>query len=284
MILDFFNDPVTKRALVGALLVSISGAPLGVILTLRRMSLMGDVIAHALLPGTAAGFILAGASMTAMSLGGLLAGLLVALLAGLATRVTALREDAHLASFYLIAVALGIMMLSLHGTAQELEDVLFGNAEMITPTMLEVMAGVSCASLIVFTFIYRPLVVESFDPVFLKSMRGQGGLYHILFMLLVVTNMVEGYRALGTLMASGLMLIPAVTAQFWTRFLASMIGVAVLIAVICSAVGILIACTLHVPSGAAIILLDGLFYVFSVLFGNYGSLRTRYAPPRHYET
>ena len=284
MILDFFNDPATKRALVGALLVSISGAPLGVILTLRRMSLMGDVIAHALLPGTAAGFILAGASMTAMSLGVLLAGLLVALLAGLATRVTALREDAQLASFYLIAVALGIMMLSLHGTAQELEDVLFGNAEMITPTMLQVMAGVSCVSLIVFALIYRPLVVESFDPVFLKSMRGQGGLYHILFMLLVVTNMVEGYRALGTLMASGLMLIPAVTAQFWTRFLAPMIGVAVLIAVICSGVGIMIASTFHVPSGAAIILLAGLSYVFSVLFGSYGSLRTRYAPPRHYET
>src|ERR1700761_8597405 len=116
-----FIEPEMKRALVGSLLVSISGAPLGVILVLRRMSLMGDVIAHAILPGTAAGFIVAGLSMSAMSLGGLIAGLIVALVAGLATRFTAMREDASLASFYLLSVAVGILMLSLHGSAQDLE-------------------------------------------------------------------------------------------------------------------------------------------------------------------
>src|ERR1700761_8443521 len=113
-----FIEPEMKRALVGSLLVSISGAPLGVILVLRRMSLMGDVIAHAILPGTAAGFILAGLSMPVMGLGGLIAGLAVALVAGLISRFTAIREDTNLAAIYLLAIALGVLMLALHGSAQ----------------------------------------------------------------------------------------------------------------------------------------------------------------------
>src|ERR1700721_122179 len=98
--IDFLADPAMKHALIGAVLVAFSSAPLGVFLVLRRMSLMGDVIAHAILPGTAAAFIMYGMSIPAMSIGGLIAGLAVAVLAGLVSRVTALREDASLAAFY----------------------------------------------------------------------------------------------------------------------------------------------------------------------------------------
>ena len=143
-----FADPAMKRALVGAVLVILGGAPLGVMLVLRRMSLMGDVIAHAILPGTAAGFIVAGLSVPAMSLGGLIAGLVVAFFAGLATRFTAIREDASLAAFYLLAVALGILMIALHGSAQDLEDILFGNAESIDDMMLIFMGAVTSVTLV----------------------------------------------------------------------------------------------------------------------------------------
>lgn len=283
MICPFFTDPALKRALVSAILVSVSGAPLGVMLVLRRMSLMGDVIAHAILPGTAAGFILAGLSVPAMSLGGMIAGLTVALIAGLATRFTAIREDASLATFYLLAVAVGILMLSLHGSAQDLEDILFGDAQAIDNQILVYMAAVSCVTLLTLAVIYRPLVVESFDPQFMKAVRGKGGFYHILFMLLVVLNMVEGYRTLGTLMASGLLLIPAVAAQFWTRRLSGLILVAVAIAVLSSIIGIVVADIFKVPSGPAIVLMIGVVYIGSVLFGKHGSVRARYFPFRHLE-
>jgi len=283
MMIAALADPAMKRALVGALLVSLSGAPLGVMLVLRRMSLMGDVIAHAILPGTAAGFILAGLSIPAMSIGGLIAGLTVALVAGLATRFTAMREDASLATFYLLAVAVGILMLSLHGSAQDLEDILFGDAQAISNQMLIIMAVVTSSTLLVLAVIYRPLVVESFDPNFMKAVRGHGGFYHVLFMLLVVLNMVEGYRALGTLMASGLLLIPAVTAQFWTQRLSRLMLVAIFIAAISSVVGIFVASAFKVPSGPAIVLIIGLFYIVSVLVGRHGSVRARYFPFRHLE-
>jgi len=278
-----FTDPAMKRALVGAILVSLSGVPLGVLLVLRRMSLMGDVIAHAILPGTAAGFIMAGMSFPAMSIGGLAAGLLVALAAGLATRFTSVREDANLASFYLLSVALGIMLLALHGSAQDLEDILFGDAQAIDRKTLIVMGGVTSLTLCVLAIIYRPLIVESFDPVFMRSVKGHGGVYHVLFLMLVVLNMVEGYRTLGTLMASGLLLIPAVTAQFWTRQLEGLMVIGVAIACMSSMLGLWLAVLVKIPSGPSIILIIGAVYIISLFIGRHGSIRARYFPFRHLE-
>lgn len=281
MVIPILIDPALKGALVSALLVSISGAPLGVLLVLRRMSLMGDVIAHAILPGTAAGFILAGLSMPIMGLGGLIAGLLVATVAGIVTRFTAIREDASLATFYLLAVAVGILMLALHGSAEDLEDILFGDAEAVDNQLLVIMAAVSSITLLALAVIFRPLVVESFDPQFMKSVGGKGGIYHIIFIVLVVLNMVEGYRTLGTLMASGLMIIPAVAALFWTRRLSVLIGLAAVAAILSSITGIFLAHNAQIPSGPAIVLILGVFYIVSVLFGKHGSVRARYFPFRH---
>jgi zinc/manganese transport system permease protein len=273
-----------KCALVGAILVSISGAPLGAMLVLRRMSLMGDVMAHAILPGVALGFILAGASIPAMSFYGLLAGLAVALVAGVATRVTALREDASLTAFYLIAVALGVLLITMHGSAHDLEDLLFGDATTVDSHMLILMGVVTGLTILTLAVIYRPLIMESFDPVFMRSVHGRGGLYHIIFMILVVLNMVEGYRTLGTLMAAGLMLIPAIAAQFWTRRLFPMMVLAAAIAVVASAGGLSLTHRFsNVPSGPAIVLIVGLIYILSLIFGRYGSLRARYFPFRHLE-
>ena len=282
-IISFLNDPAMRRALIGASLVSLSSAPLGVFLVLRRMSLIGDVIAHAILPGVAAAFIFYGMALPAMSLGGLIAGLTVALLAGLATRVTALREDASLAAFYLIAVALGVLLIALHGTAQDMEDILFGDASSLTDAALPVMAGVSFITLGVLALIRRPMIVESFDPVFLRSVGGKGGLVQSIFLMLAVLNMIESYRAMGTLMSAGLMLIPAITAQFWTQELGAMIGIAIGIGWVGVIAGLALAFAYHLPSGPAIILFVGFVYLLSLLFGRFGSVRARYFPFPHLE-
>jgi zinc/manganese transport system permease protein len=281
MHVDLLADPAMKRALAGAILVSFSSAPLGVFLVLRRMSLLGDIMAHAILPGVAAAFILYGMSIPAMSIGGLAAGLTVALLAGIVSRVTVLREDASFASLYLIAVASGVLMISLHGNPQDLEDILFGDAGSLDDNVLQLMACVSILTLLTLALIYRTLVVESFDPVFLHSVGGKSGLVHAVFITLTVLNMVESYRAMGTLMSAGLMLVPAIAAQFWTHSLRVMLAVSVGLAIIGSVIGLLLAFTYNVPSGPAIILILGGGYIFSLLFGRYGSVRARYFPFRH---
>ena len=281
MSIDFLSDPAMKRALIGAALVSLGSAPLGVFLVLRRMSLMGDVMAHAILPGVAAAFILCGMSIPAMSLGGLAAGLTVALAAGFVTRITALREDASLAAFYLIGVAAGVLMIALHGNAQDMEDILFGDPQSLDAPLLRLMACISGVTLITLAVMYRALVVESFDPVFLRSVGGKGGLVQAIFLTLAVLNMVESYRAMGTLMAAGLMLIPAIAAQFWTQSLRAMLALSVLMGMSGAFIGLAWASSSNLPSGPAIILIVGGFYILSLLFGRFGSVRSRYFPFRH---
>ncbi len=283
MMNGFFNDPAMQRALIAALCVSVGSAPLGVFLVLRRMSLMGDVMAHAILPGVAAAFILCGMSIPMMSIGGVAAGLSVALIAGFVTRVTSLREDASLAAFYLIAVAAGVMMIALHGSAKDLEDILFGDAQNLDNGIVSLMAGISAVTVVVLAMIYRPLVMESFDPVFLRSVGGKGGLVQGMFLTLAVLNMVESYRAMGTLMSAGLMLIPAIAAQFWTQRLRTMLVVSIGIAVVGAVIGLMIAFAAQVPSGPAIILVVGGMYVLSLLLGRFGSVRARYFPFKHFK-
>src|SRR2546421_242589 len=100
-----------RRALAGTLALALGAGPIGVFLMLRRMSLVGDAMAHAILPGAAVGFLLSGLNLFAMTAGGLIAGFVVALLTGLVARTTELKEDAALATFYLLSLAVGITML-----------------------------------------------------------------------------------------------------------------------------------------------------------------------------
>ena len=151
MIHDLLIAPFTefefmRRALVGASAIALAGAPLGVFLLLRRMSLTGDAMAHAILPGAALGYLVAGLSLPAMTIGGLAAGLSVALLAGLVARVTALREDASLAGFYLISLALGVTIVSLRGSSVDLLHVLFCNVLALEPRLADMLAPVGAAA------------------------------------------------------------------------------------------------------------------------------------------
>src|ERR687898_1969348 len=126
LIAPFVEFAFMRRALVGAIALSLGAGPIGVFLMLRRMSLVGDAMAHAILPGAALGYLVAGLSLPAMTFGGILAGSLVAISAGLVARFTALKEDASLAAFYLISLALGVTLVSLKGSNVDLLHVLFG--------------------------------------------------------------------------------------------------------------------------------------------------------------
>ena len=111
-----FTDEAARRALVAIVVLSFGSAPIGVFLMLRRMSLMGDAMSHAILPGVAVAFLLTGMNRIMMTIGGLIAGLVVAVLSGLMTRVTEMKEDASLAVFYLVSLALGVILVTSRGS------------------------------------------------------------------------------------------------------------------------------------------------------------------------
>ena len=272
-----------RRALVACLALALGCGPIGTILVVRRMSLMGDALSHAVLPGAALGFIVAGVSLPAMSLGGVAAGLVVALLSGLVTRLTPLREDASFAGFYLISLALGVLLVSIHGSNVDLLRLLFGSILAVDDAALILIGGIATASLLLLAVIYRPLVVECFDPGFLRAVGGGGGLVHTLFLTLVVFNLVAGFQALGTLMAVGLMMLPAAAARFWVRELWALSAASSALALGSGFLGLLLSYHLDLPSGPAIVLVAGLGYLASVAFGPRDSLRALYVQRAHLE-
>jgi zinc/manganese transport system permease protein len=264
-----------RRALVATLALALGGAPIGCVLVLRRMSLVGDAMAHAVLPGAAAGFLLAGLSLPAMSLGGFVAALLVALGAGFVTRATPQREDASFAAFYLIALALGVLLVSLRGSQVDLMHMLFGSVLAVDDAALLQIAVVASLTLWALALMYRPLVLESFDPAFLRSVGGPGARVHTLLLVLLVANLVSAFQALGTLMAVGLMMLPATSARFWVAGLPGMVALSVLMGALSGAAGLLLSYHTELPSGPCIVLVCGAFYGVSVLFGSRDGIITR---------
>ncbi|WP_379058943.1 metal ABC transporter permease [Pectobacterium brasiliense] len=266
-----------RRALVGCLVITLSAAPLGCFLLLRRMSLIGDALSHAVLPGVAIGYLISGMSLLAMGIGGFIAGLSVAMLSGFVTRHTELKEDASFAGFYLGSLALGVTLVSLRGSSVDLLHVLFGSILAVDRAALIDIALIGSTSLLVLAVIYRALVIESFDVTFLRISSGRyRALIHGLFLSLVVLNLVAGFQLLGTLMTVGMMMLPAASARFWTQRLPVMLGIAVLQGMLASLIGLLWSYYAELPAGPAIILTITLFFCFSVCVGhNSGLLRLR---------
>ncbi|PST23719.1 zinc ABC transporter permease [Rhizobium sp. JAB6] len=269
-----------RRALIACICLGLGSGPIGVFLMLRRMSLMGDAMSHAVLPGAAIGYLIAGSlSLTAMGLGGLVAGLSVALLSGLVSRTTVLQEDASFASFYLASLALGVLIVSLRGSNIDLLHVLFGTILAIDAPALYQIGAITTATLLTLAVIYRPLVMECFDPGFLRAVGGRGPLYHFLFLLLVVLNLVASFQALGTLMAVGLMMLPAAVAQLWSRGLPAMMMIATGTAMASGYVGLIASYHLEFASGPTIIITASLIYGFSILFAPSGLARRLFPRP-----
>jgi zinc/manganese transport system permease protein len=260
-----------RRALAGCLALSAAAPPLGVFLVLRRMSLMSDVLQHGVLPGIALGAAAGGMTVWAMGAGGILSGLVVALLAGWLARRTGRGEDSQLAGLYLIALAAGVALISAQ-RGVDLTHLLFGSVLAVDDPALLAMAGAASVTLPVLAAIWRPLVLESLDPGF------PGGGWHAAFLALVVLCVVAGYAALGTLMSVGLMMLPAIAARHWSGTLPGQVTLAVGLAASASILGLLLSFHVEIPAGPAIVLMAGLFWIVSLLWGPHRGLLRGPAP------
>jgi zinc/manganese transport system permease protein len=255
-----------RTALVACLALALANGPIGTLLLLRRMSLEGNVLSHAVMPGAALGFLYAGYySLAALSVGGLLTGALVAGSAGLVARLQPRRKEANLTLFYLVSLALGVMIVSVRGSNVDLMHVLFGTVLAVDMRGLVFIAIVSSATLLVLAVIYRPLAVESFDPAFLHSIGAGGGLFRGIFAVAVVLNLVASFQAFGTLLAIGPMLLPAAAALCWTQRIWATIALNIAIGIATDCAGLVISYYANLPSGPAIVLAGGILYALSLI-------------------
>ena len=272
----FFEYAFMSRALVGGLVVCLGAVPVGIFMTLRRMSLTGDAMAHAILPGAAIAYLISGLSLFGLTVGGVFAGLTVVAIAGLVARSSHLTEDTSLAAFYLISLAVGVSVISLKQSNVDLFHVLFGNILALDDSALSLLAVISSISLLVLAILYRPLVIECVDSSFLRRSGNASAVAHYGFLFLMVINLVAGFHALGTLMSIGIMVLPATAARFWAKSLDHIVCVAFSLAVMGCYVGLLLSFNFDLPSGPAIIISMGVFCLISILVGvNGGLIRNR---------
>lgn len=278
----FIDYEFMRRALVACLALAIGAGPIGVFLVLRRMSLMGDAISHAVLPGVAVGYMISGLSLFAMSVGGVIAGLVVALLSGLTSRATGLKEDASLAGFYLTSLALGVLIVSLRGSSIDLLHILFGSILSVDDQGLLFVVGVAMFSILTLSLIFRPLVLECFDPIFARAVGAGSSWIYPLFLGLVVLNLVAAFQALGTLMAVGLMMLPALAARFWSEDISHIVIIATALAVAASVAGLLISFHVEIASGPAIVLTAAVLYLVSIVGGTRSGLIAHWLRRPHF--
>lgn len=274
---DFFWLPFAefgfmRRALVACLALGLVSGPVGVLLVMRRMSLAGDAISHSVLPGAAIGYLIAGMSFAVMGAAAFLTAMLVALLASGVSSLTSQREDASLAAFYLIALALGVAIISMNGSNVDLMHLLFGSVLAVDAPGLVLVAGATSVALVILALIWRPLLAGSFDPLFVAQHGRAGRRATQLFMLTVVLTFVACFQTLGTLMAVGLLMLPATAARFWVRDISRACALASGIAIVSGCIGLLVSYHVSLPSGPAIVLTAGLFYLISLVAGTHDSL------------
>ncbi|MDK1480985.1 zinc ABC transporter permease AztB [Sinorhizobium sp. 6-117] len=277
----FIQYGFMQRAVIGSLLLSVSCAPVGVFLMLRRMSLTGDAMSHAILPGAALGFLLFGLDIIPMTIGGLIVGLVVAMGAGAVSRFTIQKEDASMAAFYLISLALGVLLVSWRGSSVDLMHVLFGSVLALNNAALTLIVIISLSTILALSVFWRALVAECLDPLFLRSVSRIGAPVHFLFLTLVVLNPVCGLQSVGSLLSVGLMMLPAAAARFWTNQVPPMCFIAIAIAAASSLAGLLLSYHASLPSGPAIILSAGAIYILSTVAGRRGVLRNAFSSRRH---
>lgn len=285
---DLMISPISdftfmRRALVACLALSLASAPIGVLLMLRRMSLVGDSMSHAILPGAAIGFLISGFSLPAMSLGGFIAGIAVALASGWVSQATRLREDSSFASFYLIALALGVLLISVNGTQVDLVHVLFGNVLTLDNESLFLIVTMCSLVILAVAVLMRAFVLESFDRDFLRQMGVSSRMIHSIFLVVVVTCLIASFQSLGTLLAVGLMMIPAATSRLLSSNLRNMILISVGVAASSSVLGLLISYHVRWPSGPAIVLCCGVVYFAALLFSPRAGLLSSILRRRHYD-
>jgi len=271
-----------KSVMAGALSLALGGAPLGVLMIARRMSLMGDALSHAILPGVAIAYLVAGPDPLSLTLGAMVAALAVAAASSLLARARGLPEDASFAVFYLSALAIGVLILGRDGP-EAIHGLLFGDTAALDAQGLLFAAAAATATLFSLALFIRGFLAEGADPVFMRAARAPGWALHMLLMMLVALNLVAGFRAFGALMTVGLMMIPAAASRFWAHGYLGQASAAVLISGASSAIGLLLSRALGVEPGAVMVLSAAAFFGVSALAGTNNSLLQTLPGRRHLE-
>ncbi|MGB0919391.1 MAG: metal ABC transporter solute-binding protein, Zn/Mn family [Holosporaceae bacterium] len=265
LIAPFAQYAFMQKALLGCIALSLGCGSIGSFLVLRRMSLVADALSHGLFPGVCVAFLCAGFHMFYLSLGGAITGIVLGCAAYGVSCKTISSKDSTFAILVLFSLALGLFILTVFGGYTDVMHILVGNVLVISESTLLGMGLVATMTLLALVLFYRPFVLKAFDPQFFRSAYGPCFWIDALFLVLLTLNIVCSFQALGSLMAMGLLLIPAITARLWAKQIATLCFSATLLGILASVIGLLIAYHAAYPVGPVIILVSLAFYVLGLL-------------------
>lgn len=265
--MNILLDPLAyvfiQRGLAASVIVGIICAVIGSYVVLRGMAFLGDALAHAILPGVAIAY-LTGANLT---VGALVAAVIVALLIGLFTRQGTIREDTAIGILFAAALSLGVALISsIRTSAVDLTHILFGNILGVSSTDLWMVAILGLVVLAVIIGLYRPFLVVSFDPTLAATLRWPGEFFRILLLVLLALTVVISLQTVGIGLVAAMLVTPAATAYLLTRRLAHMMALAAGLGALSSIIGLYISYYASIASGAAIVLVATGFFLLAFLF------------------
>ncbi len=262
--IEFLSFDFVQRAIIAALISSIAAPPLGVFLILRRMSLMGDALSHAVLPGVAIAFFIFGFSPIALAFGGISTGLIIILFSVWIQKNTQLKEDSSFAALYLLSIACGVSLIAIKGSQSDLMHILFGSPLLTTSETLVVQIFLNLISFIIFIIFYRHFLIEIFDGDYYLSIGGKVGSIQFLFLSLVVFSLVGNFQSHGTLLTMGQLLLPSIISRLWFEKISSMIFASMTISLVGSISGLFISLFNDLPVGPSSLLVWGGIYLSSL--------------------
>ncbi|MCR4412543.1 MAG: metal ABC transporter permease [Thermoguttaceae bacterium] len=272
--------------LIGAM-TNTACALLGCYLVLRRMSLLGDAISHAVLPGLVVAFILSGTlNVGYMFLGALAVGLLTSALTETLHRHGGVAEDAAMGVVFTSLFALGVILIKRYGSGVDLDPgcVLEGLLEFVDLNRVEVaghsvpralvsIAPVLALNLLFLVVFWKELLVSSFDPALATTMGFRAGLLHYVLMALVALTTVASFEQVGSILVIAMLIVPGATAHLLTDRLRTMLGLAAAIAVASAVLGQLAATRWNTNTAGMMSVVAGMFYLAAVCFSpRYGML------------
>ncbi|BCN87659.1 metal ABC transporter permease [Staphylococcus argenteus] len=266
-----FTYQFLNRALITSIIVGIVCGTVGSLIVLRGLSLMGDAMSHAVLPGVALSFLFG----IPMFVGALVTGMIASIFIGYITSSSKTKPDAAIGISFTAFLASGIIIISLINTTTDLYHILFGNLLAITNSAFLTTIVIGSIVLILIIIFYRPLMISTFDPTFSRMSGLNTILLHYFVMLLLSLVTVASIQTVGIILVVALLITPASTAFLISKKLYSMMIIASLISVISSIVGLYYSYIYNIPSGATIVLCTFVIYIITLFFTKFTNRKKR---------
>ena len=258
-----FTYEFMQRGLIASVIVGIICSVIGCYVVIRSMAFMGDAMAHAILPGVAIAYILNGS----LTLGALIASIVIALGIGQLSKQGRLKEDTAIGILFSAFLALGILIISSIRTyAVDLSHILFGNILGVSRNDL-IFTTVAGFIILLFIFIfYKEFMIISFDQVFARAVKIPVEVYRNFMLILMALTIVASIQTVGVVMIAAMLVTPAASAFLLSKRLPAMMGISCLIGVLSSIIGLYISYYANVASGAAIVLTATVIFLIIFLF------------------